>query len=237
MTPNSSCDGSTELTVFPVEADGGLLQPPTPTLPLGAGGPRERAAGWVFPAAAAATARVHECDELLRLHAAAAAADLGFVVAGGGRADDPRSPAAVHFVGLDDAGSCPRCRRRDDSAGRGRRTPALTVGYAAGPPELAAAHRLHACCDVVLLLRAAGGRPRFVYPPPGTLADAGLSSREADVLVLLLAGETDSEVAARLFISAATARAHARAVLRKLGAADRRALRARLLGRTQLAGG
>ena len=73
-------------------------------------------------------------------------------------------------------------------------------------------------------------------PPPGALAGASLSAREADVLVLLLAGHTDAEVGARLCVSPDTARAHARAVLRKLGAADRRALRARLLGRPPAAG-
>jgi DNA-binding CsgD family transcriptional regulator len=111
------------------------------------------------------------------------------------------------------------------------------VGYVAGAPALAAAHRLHACCDVVLLLRASGGRPCFAYPPPGALAGASLSAREADVLVLLLAGHTDAEVGTRLCVSPDTARAHARAVLRKLGAGDRRALRARLLERPSAAAG
>jgi DNA-binding NarL/FixJ family response regulator len=56
------------------------------------------------------------------------------------------------------------------------------------------------------------------------------------VLVLLLAGQTDAEIARRLHVAPATARAHARAVLRKLGAADRRALRRRLLGQPVVAG-
>jgi DNA-binding CsgD family transcriptional regulator len=150
------------------------------------------------------------------------AAALGFVVAGEG------SAATVVFVGLDDAESCPRCTRPAGAATAGR---LLRIGYVAGPPALAAAHRLHACCDVVLVLRASGGRPRFAYPPPDLLAGTGLSAREADILVLVLAGGTDAEIAARLCVAPATARAHARAVLRKLGAADRRALRARLLRR------
>ena len=228
MTPNASRDRSVARAVSLAVAGAGLMQPPTPTLPMGAGGPRVRAAGWVLPAGAAAVDRVRERDELLRLHAAAAAADLGPIAAPGG-------PDAV-FVGLDDAESCPRLSRGAFGAA-GPAWPTGVVGYVAGAPAVAAAHRLHACCDVVLLLRASGGRPCFVYPPPGVLAGASLSAREADVLVLLLAGHTDTEVAARLCIAPATARAHARAVLRKLGAADRRALRARLLGRPPAAAG
>jgi DNA-binding CsgD family transcriptional regulator len=198
-----------------------------------------RAAGWVFPAAAVATAQVLERDELLRLHAAAAVADLGLVLEVQTARAGPRPAASADarpaassfaFVGLDDAESCPRLRC--GGLGGGRRPGRLrAVGYVAGPPAVAAAHALHACCDAVLLLRASGGRARFAYPPPGLLAAAGLSPREADVLVLLLAGHTDADIAARLCIAPATARAHARAVLRKLGTADRRALRARLLGR------
>ena len=218
MTPYASRDRSVDRAASFATAGAGLTQPPTPTLPLGAGGPRVRAAGWVLPAAAAAV-QVLERDELLRLHAAAAAADLGPISVPGG-------PGVV-FVGLDDAQSCPRLSRR----GAAPAVPAGVVGYVAGAPALAAAHRLHACCNVVLLLRASGGRPCFTYPPPGALAGASLSAREADVLVLLLAGHTDAEVGARLCVSPDTARAHARAVLRKLGAPDRRALRARLLGR------
>jgi DNA-binding CsgD family transcriptional regulator len=58
---------------------------------------------------------------------------------------------------------------------------------------------------------------------------AGLTARGADVLVLLLGGLTTAAIAARLCVSASTARSHCRAVLRKLDAGDRRALRARLL--------
>jgi len=54
--------------------------------------------------------------------------------------------------------------------------------------------------------------------------------READVLVLVLGGLSTAALAERLCVSPATARTHCRALLRKLGAADRRALRARLLG-------
>ena len=218
---------------------------------MGAGGPLRRAAGRVSsasrdvpsperapgpetlgparPAGAGGLADVCEADPLLRLHAVAAARQLGFVTdeaGAGGRS--PRSAIDAIFVGLDTAEACPRCH----AAGRRQAESApLVVGYAASGRELLAAHRLHACCDVVLELRAVAGRACFGYPPAGGAVEhAGLTTREADVLVLLLAGLSTAALAERLCVSPATARTHCRALLRKLGAADRRALRARLLG-------
>ena len=49
--------------------------------------------------------------------------------------------------------------------------------------------------------------------------------READVLALLLVGATDRAAAAALGVAPATIRTHARALLRKVGAADRHELR------------
>jgi DNA-binding CsgD family transcriptional regulator len=104
------------------------------------------------------------------------------------------------------------------------------AGYAAGAPALLAAHRAHRCCDLVLRLGEAAGRPRLEHlTATDPVTAAGLSVREADVLVLLLGGLTTAAVAARLCIAQSTARSHCRAVLRKLGAPDRRTLRARLL--------
>ena len=220
---------------------------------MGAGGPPRRAAGRVFPPSgdalrpepssapqalglvtlpgAGGPAVVAEADPLLRLHAVAAARELGFApaeaVAGGRSA---RAAIAAVFVGLDTVEACPRCapaagrRRLGDSA-------PLVVGYAASGRELLAAHRLHACCDVVLELRAVAGRACFAYlPAGGAVEQARLTTREADVLVLVLGGLSTAALAERLCVSPATARTHCRALLRKLGAADRRALRARLLG-------
>ena len=232
-----------------------MLRPPpeapTPILPRGAGGPLRRAAGRVSPACRDAPPPgrapgpetfglatppgqrgltvVVEADPLLRLHAVAAARRLGFVpdeARAGGRS--PRSAIDAIFVGLDTAEACPRC----DAAGRRQAGSApLVVGYAASGRELLAAHRLHCCCDVVLELRAVAGRACFAYPPAGGVVEqAGLTTREADVLVLVLAGLSTAALAERLCVSPATARTHCRALLRKLGAADRRALRARLLG-------
>ncbi|MEI6448640.1 MAG: LuxR C-terminal-related transcriptional regulator [Actinomycetes bacterium] len=225
---------------------------PTPILPRGAGGPPRRAAGRVFPPCRDALpperspapqafglaapvglgglAAVIEADPLLLLHAVAAARELGFAPAEAepGRHNRPAAIAAV-FVGLDTVAACSRC-----APAAGRRPAAsapLLVGYAAGGRELLAAHRLHACCDVVLELRAVAGRARFAYlPAGGAVEQARLSTREADVLVLVLAGMSTAAVAERLCVSPATARTHCRALLRKLGAADRGALRARLLG-------
>ena len=89
----------------------------------------------------------------------------------------------------------------------------------------------HRCADVVLRLTAtAAGAPGFVHlPAADAVTAAGLSEREADVLVLLLRGLTTAAIGARLCVAPSTARTHCRAVLRKLGAGDRRALRALLL--------
>lgn len=219
---------------------------------MGAGGPPRRAAGRVFPALgdtmrperppgrealglamppeAGGLAAVVEPDPLLRLHVVAAARRLGFSPADEepGRHIWPAAPAAV-FVGLDTVDACPRC---GFAAGRPPAASApLVVGYAKGGRELLAAHRLHACCDLLLELRAVAGRACFAYlPAGGAVEQARLTTREADVLVLVLGGLSTAALAERLCVSPATARTHCRALLRKLGAANRRALRARLLG-------
>ncbi len=141
------------------------------------------------------------------------------------------APATI-FIGLDTGDSCPRCgpvARRPEVAGA-----RLVVGYATDGPELPAAHRLHACCDLFLELRAVAGKACFAYlSAGGAVEQALLTTREADVLVLVLGGLSTGALAERLFVSPATARTHCRALLRKFGAADRRALRARLLGESR----
>jgi DNA-binding CsgD family transcriptional regulator len=175
---------------------------------------------------------VLERDPLMRLLVLPAVVALGFSVTGEVCADVPE-PAAV-FVPLCGAGDCRRAcaTARGGKEARGRATGAapLVVGYAAGPPGLLAAHRAHGCADLVVRLVAAKGEACFAHLPAGdAVAAAGLSRREADVLVLLLGGLTTAAVACRLGVSHDTARTHCRAVLRKLGAADRRVLRAALL--------
>ena len=220
---------------------------PIPTLPLGAGGPPRRAAGRVLR-----TAVVIDADPLRRLHALAAAGALGFDVRGcragtgcprapgdspqgdravAGPAPIDGSGRAAAFVALDEPHACPRCAPAPHHGAppAGSAAPLSVIGYGAHIGPLAA-HRRHGCVDAVLQLTASCGEARFAYLPPVTAVDAAdITTREADVLVLLLAGLDGPAVARRLGLSPATARAHCRAILRKLGAADRRALRARLL--------
>ena len=217
---------------------------PTPYLPRGAGGPLPRAAGRVsappFQAAwtegpepggtapAAPVAILFEPDPLARLLAASAVVALGFRVAQGASVRAaPLAPAAV-FISLERVDDC---RRACSEARRAGGPAPLVVGYGAGAPALLAAHRAHRCVDVVLRLTAtAAGAPGFAHvPAAGVVTAAGLSEREADVLVLLLRGFTTAAIGARLCVAPSTARTHCRAVLRKLGAGDRRVLRARLL--------
>ena len=227
-----------------------MSEAPTPNLPRGAGGPPLRAAGRVSAVQAASAgdpeqagaagpadpvAILLEPDPLARLLVAPAIAALGFRVAEGASARDASLPPAAVFVSLERAGdcrhACAEARRAGARGDRARGGPApLVVGYGAGPPGLLAAHRAHRCADVVLRLTATAAAPGFVHvPAAGAVTAAGLSEREADVLVLLLHGFTTAAIGARLCVAPSTARTHCRAVLRKLGAGDRRALRALLL--------
>ena len=228
---------------------------PTPHLPRGAGGPLRRAAGRVStvrasdicePAAGRvstppAAALVLEPDPLARLLVVPAVTALGFHVAEGASAYGAcLAPSAV-FVPLEQVDDCRRaCDEARRSASGLRTAPSrqtqsarnepLVVGYGACASGLLSAHRAHHCADVVLRLAAAAGRPRFAHlPAADPVTTASLTVREADVLVLLLRGLTTAAVGARLCVSPSTARTHCRAVLRKLGAGDRRALRAVLL--------
>ena len=56
------------------------------------------------------------------------------------------------------------------------------------------------------------------------MGGAGVSEREAEVLDLLAQRLTNAEIAARLFVSVRTVESDVSALLRKLGASNRRAL-------------
>lgn len=93
----------------------------------------------------------------------------------------------------------------------------------AGPDELRRAVRLVAGGQALLapavtrrVMQAAATRPS----PAGDRL-AVLTGRERDILAEVGAGRSNDEIAARLFISPATARTHVSRLLTKLGARDR----------------
>jgi len=216
---------------------------PHPHPSWGAGGPRQRAAGRVSvaggrgsgddrrtrpPQAGRRPAILLEPDEVLRPVVAEAVRALGF--------EPGLAPAPVVFVNLAGLGVCPSlgggsrpveahlCSRAGSIVARDGT--GVVVGYVIGRPLTGAAHVLHGCCAQVLELRSGRDGPMLttLLVPPG-LAAAGPTAREADVLVLLLAGATDRAAAAALGVAPSTVRSHARSVLRKAGITDRRSLR------------
>jgi DNA-binding NarL/FixJ family response regulator len=58
-------------------------------------------------------------------------------------------------------------------------------------------------------------------PPPPRREIDGITEREREVLTMIGRGLSNAEIAAGLFISAATAKAHVARLLAKLGARDR----------------
>ncbi|HET6877870.1 MAG TPA: LuxR C-terminal-related transcriptional regulator [Jatrophihabitans sp.] len=64
---------------------------------------------------------------------------------------------------------------------------------------------------------------RDPVPRPGTARPGGLSRREIDVLRLVAAGRTSSEIAAELFISPRTAEHHVQHIYTKIGVSNRAA--------------
>jgi DNA-binding CsgD family transcriptional regulator len=71
-------------------------------------------------------------------------------------------------------------------------------------------------------LRDLGARGIARGPRPATLANpAGLTRREVEVLTLVVAGQSNAEIAARLFLSPKTVDHHISAILAKLGVTSR----------------
>ncbi|MBI4729327.1 MAG: hypothetical protein HY775_07455, partial [Acidobacteria bacterium] len=75
-------------------------------------------------------------------------------------------------------------------------------------------------------LRALGARPRAGRPRKGSESPRGLSAREEEVAVLVAAGDTNAEIASRLYLSERTVQDHITHGLRKLGLSGRAGLAA-----------
>jgi DNA-binding NarL/FixJ family response regulator len=97
------------------------------------------------------------------------------------------------------------------------------------PDDLAAAIRTIAAGDAVLAPGATGRLIRQFAtqppePPSGRRAEQirrALTGRELDVFALIAAGQSNSEIAARLYLSAGTVKVHVGRILAKLGLRDR----------------
>ncbi|HYF28345.1 MAG TPA: LuxR C-terminal-related transcriptional regulator [Baekduia sp.] len=70
-----------------------------------------------------------------------------------------------------------------------------------------------------------------LQPPAG--AQFNLSPRELEVMELLAAGETNSAIARRIYVSESTVKVHVKSILRKLGAANRAEAAARFMAGAQ----
>lgn len=68
-----------------------------------------------------------------------------------------------------------------------------------------------------------GREPRWRQPVAGHIPGQRLTSREWEVLALLAQGQSTSQIARRLVLSASSVRVHVAAIVRKLGVRDRAA--------------
>ena len=71
------------------------------------------------------------------------------------------------------------------------------------------------------LLAAAARAPVTSEPPGAAPADGELTPREAEVLRLIAAGQSNREIARTLFVSEATVKTHVNRIFAKTGSRDR----------------
>ena len=77
---------------------------------------------------------------------------------------------------------------------------------------------------------SAGAAATLVLASHTPAIDELLTTREREVIALLVTGQTNSAIAERLVISEGTVKSHVKQILRKLGAVNRSEVIARYLG-------
>jgi DNA-binding NarL/FixJ family response regulator len=102
------------------------------------------------------------------------------------------------------------------------------MGDAAWAAAQAAGLRL-SLAEAIAEARAMVPQPAVAGDQPGSNADSLLTSREAEVLRLLVEGHSDREIAETLFVTRATASKHVSNILAKLGVDSRGAAAAQAL--------
>ena len=138
---------------------------------------------------------------------------------------DAWSAAATAWDRLGDTWGVATCRLREAEV-------AVSLGDAArGADALRAAHGLASALRATALLadvEAVAGRTRISVEATAVVAlddrtvdRLGLTAREAEVLSLVAAGQTNRQIGATLYVSEKTASVHVSNILRKLGVASR----------------